>query len=339
MLYKKHHSFCVLLLMCSVIYGCNSNPKEESLARFFGDRTNITSYSEASEPSATIHFTKESSFGNLGKVFFKSISNIALDEYGRVYIENNATIYQYDNNGNYIRSIGRKGRGPGEFQVIHNYKIRNNKLYVYDANLLRISVFNLNTLELEKEIGIPATKGLTGLGEFAVKKDGSLILGLNESKKKASSSITEKYMHYYFMDSTGEINKSEFITTKLADYFEVKNGNGTSYPPIPFDRTTLFSMSGSDRIYFIWTGEIAIKVFNSNGSFLRGFHYPFKNAEINGDSDYPKVYELLNIISDTKRVLGKRIPDTHPAIAHFFIDDEERIWLSTIVSNKNIYEW
>lgn len=121
--------------------------------------------------------------------------------------------------------------------------------------------------------------------------------------------------------------------------FIIVNNKGTSYPPIPFDRTTLFTISDKNEIYFAWTGEIAIKKYSSEGEFIKGFHYSFNNVKVSNDDDFPEFHKNLGFVSDTKRILGNKLPDTFPAIAHFFIDDKDRCWLATIVPNENIYEW
>lgn len=339
MSHQKKINIFLLLLLFSFGYSCDKLAEEKNMPEYFSGYSNVSTFSDSPNQLVSIEFTEKTLFDDLDSMFFTEIAQVGVDRLDRAYLSNDEAIHIYNNNGNYIRSVGRKGRGPGEFQVIHNFKVKDGKLYVYDANMSRISIFNLNTFELDNELSLSSKDGMIGLGEFGVRNDGSLILGMVESRKKQNSIITEKYMHYYSMDSSGKLSRNEIVTTKLSDYFELENRNGTSYPPIPFDRTTKFSLSISDKMYLAWTDEIAIKVFDLSGNYIKGIYYPFENVEISDDNDFPGAYKVLDIVTDTKRVLGKRMPDTHPAIAHFFVDDMERIWLSTIVSNREVYEW
>jgi hypothetical protein len=315
--------------------------EKDKIPSFLEGYSNVSSLKlNGSEIESTLELNnRETIISNSDSIFYKRFNNLEVDSLERIYVKNEETIHIYDKGGNYIKTLGREGSGPGEFKVIHNFKIKNFHLYVYDANLARISVYELSSFDLKNVISVPTVSGKIGLGEFSIRNDGTIIVGMTESKRKRNSPITDKYMHYYIIDKEGLINKKELLSTSLSSYFEVENERGTSYPPIPFDRTTLFSMSKSDKLYFAWTGKIAIKKFDRVGKYLKGYYYPYDNIEVVGDIDYPKVYSVLDIISDTKRVLGNRLPESKPAVKHFFVDDKERIWLSTITSDNDTYEW
>ena len=51
--------------------------------------------------------------------FFSSLRKIIADNDGRIYALDNkaARIQVYNKNGEYVETIGRKGQGPGEFEV------------------------------------------------------------------------------------------------------------------------------------------------------------------------------------------------------------------------------
>ena len=69
---------------------------------------------------------------------------LAMDKYGRVYVSDKAdnTISVYKA-GKRIEKIGRNGYGPGEFRLISDMKIANDKLYVVDQLNGRIQVFDI----------------------------------------------------------------------------------------------------------------------------------------------------------------------------------------------------
>ncbi len=59
----------------------------------------------------------------------------------------------FDESGSYIGHIGGEGEGPGEFLNVQHFVKNNNRLYVYDNFLMRISVYDDN-LEYLKTIPI-----------------------------------------------------------------------------------------------------------------------------------------------------------------------------------------
>lgn len=330
----------LIILFCIFNTGCSQSSESEILPEFFESHSNVDVFSVASDPVVTFSFTKEKVFGDSDDFYLSNSDNVGVDDQGNVFIENQRSIHVYGSDGSYAGSIGREGRGPGEFQTIHNFKLRGGKIYVYDANQSRVSVFNTNSFDLKREINIPMIDGMRGMGEFAVLDDDDLIVGMRETKRESNSAITERFMHYFLIDDSGHSDEEALKISDISDYYEITNQRGTSYPPIPFDRTTLFSVSDNGNIYFLWTDQIAIKVLGSQGNFLKGIFYPYSNVQITDDSDFPVFFETLGLsISDTKQILGNRLPETHPAVAHFLVDDEERLWLSTMIDDENVYEW
>lgn len=79
-----------------------------------------------------------------GNGFFQRVTAIAADPAGRIYILDgqNSTIQQFNATGQWIRQIGRKGGGPGEFAGPIGLAIRGSQLYVVDQTNVRISVFD-----------------------------------------------------------------------------------------------------------------------------------------------------------------------------------------------------
>lgn len=69
---------------------------------------------------------------------------------GMIKIDNNIyiadhqqdCIWQLDEDGNVIRKIGRKGRGPGEFSMIHGIYMNSNYVYTIDVANSRINVYD-----------------------------------------------------------------------------------------------------------------------------------------------------------------------------------------------------
>lgn len=332
---RKVEKIFTLLLIFILLPNCGKEISKNEMPEFLVGLSNVKKLGGFEEPLGTIQLLKQHTFGKSDSTYLSSINDLAVDVHGRLYLSNNA-IDVYKPDGSYLRSIGRKGSGPSEFQTIHNFKIRNHQLYVYDANLSRISIFDLDTFDLATEIVVPIMSNMRGMGEFAISKNGSLILGMEEIKSRSGTDITDKYVHYFFMDKSGQVQANEYIRTKWASSYKVRTQSGTSYPPIPFDRTTKFTISQSGNIYFAWSGSIAIKIFDSTGGYTRGFYYPFANKTVNSKADYPPVYHVLDIISETEKVLGDALPKTHPAIEYFFVDDNERIWLATIVAENGI---
>lgn len=107
---------------------------------------------------------------------FSSPRDMAVDDAGRIYILDggNQRIQVFGPDGRYVRTIGRKGQGPGEFASPNSIDIdAAGRLYVLDDRQKRIQVFTKEG-EVEKSIRTPAGLGidrfrLLGSGAFAIR--------------------------------------------------------------------------------------------------------------------------------------------------------------------------
>src|SRR5665647_1567871 len=101
---------------------------------------------------------------------------MAIDDAGMIYIldSGNQRIQVFGPDGRYVRTIGRKGQGPGEFASPNSIDIdAAGRLYVLDDRQKRIQVFTKEG-EVQKSIRTPAGLGidrfrLLGSGAFAIR--------------------------------------------------------------------------------------------------------------------------------------------------------------------------
>lgn len=69
-------------------------------------------------------------------------------------------LYKFDKNGNYIREIGKIGKGPGEYLHITDVIVNpeNNQIYILDNTQRKIIQYELNG-EFQKELKLPLSTG------------------------------------------------------------------------------------------------------------------------------------------------------------------------------------
>ena len=77
---------------------------------------------------------------------FRQPTDVAWDSSGNIYISDgyvNSRVAKYDRNGDWVKSWGEQGTGPGQFRLPHAIAIdRNNNIYVGDRSNRRIQVFD-----------------------------------------------------------------------------------------------------------------------------------------------------------------------------------------------------
>jgi hypothetical protein len=77
---------------------------------------------------------------------FRQPTDVTWDSEGNIYISDgyiNSRIAKYDKNGDWVKSWGEPGTGPGQFHIPHTIVAdRNNNIYVGDRSNRRIQVFD-----------------------------------------------------------------------------------------------------------------------------------------------------------------------------------------------------
>lgn len=82
-----------------------------------------------------------------GTPILSMVFDAVTDGHGNIHLVDPGTnqVHSYGINGSYLRSLGGRGEGPGEFQSITSLTVDGeNRLYVYDSMLSRLTVFTID---------------------------------------------------------------------------------------------------------------------------------------------------------------------------------------------------
>jgi hypothetical protein len=112
---------------------------------------------------------------------FSQIGSVDVDSRGNVYALDGMAyqIRVFAPNGQFLRSIGGRGGGPGEWEGYPRFGIQGDTLWTYDFPPGRITVFSLDGTPVEsgRTVGWPARlrNSTVYLTPFAMRSDGNLV--------------------------------------------------------------------------------------------------------------------------------------------------------------------
>lgn len=138
-------SLCFLLFL---VLGSSASPSGQQIESADGVRTvhNKKGGAWGDDPKITIDLLR--TIGNVDttdeNLAFRSPLDMAVDDGGRTYIldSGNQRIQVFGPDGKYLRTIGRRGQGPGEFESLNSISIDpQGNFHVLDSAQRRVQVF------------------------------------------------------------------------------------------------------------------------------------------------------------------------------------------------------
>ena len=198
--------------------------------------------------------------------FFQWLCDINVDRNGNIYVldRQQHRAYIFDKLGNFIKAIGGKGQGPGEFNtpikiaVDHKDRINvleNRRLHLFDSNTDFIKSINFNFFVLS----------------CSLTENGNILAHSNELGPKGGS------QRIYALNPEG--NKIKTIDEQSTSMEKLKNPSPTTgFGPIlylsPLDKeNSIYGNSGEYRLYIIDSSGSKVRIIERAESQKREIHF------------------------------------------------------------------
>jgi hypothetical protein len=355
-------SVCLLILLSLT----NCSPPEAEIPEHLNELENLTVVQPYDESTSSIEFTRAAVIddANATKTWFKDISTggfpfggadwfagLEIDGSGRIYVGNRPekTIQVFDSTGRYLTNIGGEGNGPGEFKGITEIRIQSNQLYAFDFLQFRTTFFSLDSLKVDEVKNAylsrsPDVEELNGWlynGNKFIDGERFLVRYMDEY---ANANVgTPKYNldkprpgRYYIVNSEGKVESEMLFELKSQKIItaDVEGRHLWNLAPVPFLNQPLVSISDDGHIVSANSEESLIKVYAPNGNYLRAFYFLIEKKtivreeliELYGEGDE----ENENLITHAE------LPEKWPALGNIIMDDENRLWVSTIPDSEDL---
>jgi len=265
--------------------------------------------------------------------------NLAVDNQDNIYALDgkNFRIQKYDKNGQYLQTIGRKGQGPGEFELPFKFFIDGqSNIYVYDRRKLK--VFN-NKGEFLKSVTLR-----TFVNDFCMSPEGSIFASSELRDAEGSKQTVIE------IDSEGELIEkvAEF---PFVDLVVRKSGSMTySFGVSRHVYIPQLYISDIDEksLCYAHSSEYRIFILDKNGNILHIIQKEESPQSVNRKEKNHILDQMKKRLQERGRNLPKGVweevqfPANRPFFDHIMADDKQRLYvrrMKSVLDNSEGYEF
>ena len=332
-----------VLLSALLFWGCGDENRR-SVPKHVLELSNLTIFPKTSESESSISLSRQIAFSD--SLLLDEIISVAADDSGNVFIAGSSwkrrVVHVFEPDGTRRQSIGNYGEGEGEFLEISGIQIRGNRLYVFDDELQRATIFSTETGEFLESVNLTPRyiNRKEELDEIQwrpvwARADGTFLIQRKEEKNPAY--YPDRFLRYFAINRDSKVLSGELLEQRDTQYL-VGDYAGRPAPfTLDIPERSMLAISEQDDLYSAWTGEFLVKVYNEDGDYQRAYYHPLNRIDL-------KRKELIHPrFSHNKQLRRIResaeYPEKWPALYSMLIDDQDRIWVSTVIDDEEQFGW
>ncbi|HEX2166207.1 MAG TPA: 6-bladed beta-propeller [Longimicrobiales bacterium] len=260
-----------------------------------------------------------------GADLFGRIGSLEVDRAGRIWVleHQSQELRVFDSGGAHIRTIGRKGGGPGEFaQAVHLQQGGDGNIWVMDPQNNRLSVYDTagTYLTAHPALGgfvmMPWPGGFDAAGNYY-----AVVPQMDEEGFRVA-------LVRYDTAFTPRDTLMAPVDPNERDFFRLTSpGGGGLMAGIPFQGGLSWRLSPDGTIWGLFTDEYRLFELGPTGDTLRTVTREFEPLAVT-DEDREAARENLKWFTDQGgRVDMSRLPSSKPPVRRFFFADDGAIWV------------
>jgi hypothetical protein len=257
-----------------------------------------------------------------GEIRLFKPGRFAVDAQGQIYIGDNSdmAIKVFDPQGKYLRAIGRKGEGPGEFTFIGDMvPLPDGRLLVTDFQARRTSFFDYEGQFL---VSYPWKKNFLKV-HLATESSCTLEEGVYTDE------VRERWIKK--IDFAGEelmsFGKFSFPEIKM-----VQVGEGMISTSVPWTPASVFAGDNSRQwLYHCPGDQYLIEVYDQEGKLFRKIDRPYEAVPVT-DDDINEIKADFTKRPDSpaaKLYAQMEFPGVKPVSDRLIVDSDGNLWLRT----------
>ncbi|WP_340105507.1 BF3164 family lipoprotein [Rhodohalobacter sp. 8-1] len=335
---RSTHLFTLLIVLLAAMFtSCSSGTMEIDIPEDVAELENVAVYSGDAAPLHDITFKRQARFGDSGDIYIGSMAGVAVTDDGTLFLADRteAVIHIYSASGEYQSSIGGKGEGPGEFLSISSVRLYNGKLFALDTQQQRVSVFDAaGQSYLRSHTLSGGTQDLSGFPVAAEPLSDGRFFVLYNTMQREDEKFYRRYMPR-IMDAEGNTLASEFIEFPRSEMLMLQSDNMIRITSLPFLGESHIGFNQNKEVVTGFSDRLLLHVISLDGDTLRSIYHSNSPPLLNRAEMLAKIEDETS----RKEISAMDIPETRQAYETFYVDDENRIWVSITTEDIDVNDW
>lgn len=323
---KNQRYALIILLILLALFMHGSVESEKSLAEIYKSGTvrfvPVLTIDDASMPEGT---------------FFESVIDVACDNDGNVYAcdyrANNIKIF--DSSGKYIKTIGSKGQGPGEFNMPFKIAVSDDRLIVWDMMNSRLCAFTpdgefINSVAISMLGAKP--KKMRSL------PNGDVVIELEKIYYRELDKPQDRLIEIYSPDLKSKMTM--YTQQILRRKYRRIEGRRTGIIQ-PFSPDVYWDVTPEGKIIIGYSKKYEIEIYESTGRKISSFVHSFEPVKVTDkDKDIFFAGGVFNGGGTVKKSVSDRsskyreFPKYKPPYQRILIDSEGNILVLPYRKNR-----
>ena len=344
----------VLTLTAAAIAACSAdapapgNPTRETLPNGavlvrYPDLPAIDSIGpEVTEAHVDLRFGARD--GDNVNFIFGEIRGIQAASDGTIYVADNQAleVRVFSPEGDYLRTIVRRGEGPGEILRTNGIILSGDTLlWVNETRQWAVIGVDPTGEELRRFTSPVLSRGYIWDGTFDRlgrfwKEAAHTEPDTDRRRDRADGLFGDEYRSYYKSHdlATGELDSVYMGERVYREYISPGADGSTFYFPIPFDASEIVAVHPNGGFWHANTASYRLTRTGEGGDTVVVIEAGLAARPVTDDDRSAYVEEHVQYAPEERRAIeaaAALAPDAKPMIESFFVDDEGRLWVKRAV--------
>ena len=324
--------FAVFLVSCSKLDTNNNSITEASGV----ERIVI----DSDEPKYTTELEQVFSINQLEEEHIASVWGMYEDEDQNVYLQDyrGFKVHQYSEDGDFIKSFGKEGKGPGELSYLTNSVVNGGQLLIVDDIAMKVLVFDTDTGDFQSMVNIRLDKHegpQFWAFEILPESDSTFVVKPSGSFRNSPDSLG---LFRYWMN--GEFNAESIFNYKRSEALEGKSGNGRFWSPTSFTAKSVVKMKPEGGWVYADASIPDFHIYDAEGKLIKVLTIVKESIELTGEHishEIESSHAMLNLERNIKN--AESVPDVWPIWDEFLISRSGNIWVEMNINPPFEREW